>query len=202
MHDSKVTGISSGTSIKRNLISWRIKCICLMTKITSASKGARFFSTVRTATCFRRVMSSSHSCLLYILTFVFLLSVIITVAWWRWITNIFRPSPWKTMQHLFITNSSYFHFVLSKIRFYRWVFWVNIHPQQKFRLRKRLEHQQIPEHSFYILQEEFFYCSVSLVCAEGIFPSSALRSNLTSRISLAFFYKKGPMQTSVGSGFL
>ena len=156
MHDSKVTGISSGTSIKRNLISWRIKCICLMTKITSASKGARFFSTVRTATCFRRVMSSSLFCLLYILTLVFLLSVIITVAWWRWITNIFRPSPWKTMQHLFITNSSYFHFVLSKIRFYRWVFWVNIHPQQKFRLRKRLEHQQIPEHSFYILQEEFF----------------------------------------------
>ena len=110
MRDSKVTGITSGSCIKRNLISWIIKCICLLN-----------FSTVTTGTCFRRAMSSSLFCL-RILMFAFLLSVIIAMAWWRWITYIFRPTPGKTMRHLYVTNSSYFHFVLSKIRFYRWVF--------------------------------------------------------------------------------
>ena len=32
---------------------------------------------------------------------------------------------------------------------------MNIHPQQMFLLRNSLERQEIPEHSFYILQEEF-----------------------------------------------
>ena len=67
---------------------------------------------------------------------------------------------------------------------------MNIHPKQKFLLRKSLERQEIPEHTFRVgahFVRRIFNCSGSLVYAGGIFPSSALRSNLASRISLALF---------------
>lgn len=185
MHDSKVTGITSATSIKRNLISWIIKCICLLTKITATSKGARIFSTVRTGTCFRRAMSSSLFCLL-VLMFAFLSSVIISIAWWRWITNIFRPAPGKTIWRLFVTNSSYFHFMLSKIRFYKWVFKWTFPLSRSFSFEKVWSVRKFLNTLLHFARR-IFNCSGSLVCAGGIFPLSALRSNLTLCISLALF---------------